>query len=212
MGVEFFLPDFSSNFTPCAIQPVKNPVQFPRLRSLFPVLLVPGIHICGGTTGKKSSRDWDIGADPESSFDLKPEYRADNEFNITLQIPVQGTGDCCTYGRTVEIDDSGLRARAGDENRIVLDHGISIRISYTDGYAFRIGLPRPPRICLRTGEAVSEYHVLKKNGIIDIDGVAASLYGLPLDPSRELKELRLETLSNDVVMGLMDVTLVQSQR
>jgi hypothetical protein len=34
----------------------------------------------GGATGKKFSRDGDLGADPESSFDLKPEYCADNEF------------------------------------------------------------------------------------------------------------------------------------
>jgi arabinan endo-1,5-alpha-L-arabinosidase len=40
------LPDFSSNFTSNTILPVKNPVQFLHLRSLFQVLLVPGILIC----------------------------------------------------------------------------------------------------------------------------------------------------------------------
>ena len=36
----------------------------------------------GGATGKKFSRDGDIGADPESSFYLKPEYCKDNIFKI----------------------------------------------------------------------------------------------------------------------------------
>jgi hypothetical protein len=36
----------------------------------------------GGATGKKFSRDGDIGADPESSFYLKPEYCTDNIFTI----------------------------------------------------------------------------------------------------------------------------------
>jgi hypothetical protein len=36
----------------------------------------------GGATGKKFSRDGDIGADPESSFYLKPEYCKDNLFMI----------------------------------------------------------------------------------------------------------------------------------
>ena len=39
--------------------------------------------VYGGATGKKFSRDGDIGADPESSFYLKPEYCADNIFSIT---------------------------------------------------------------------------------------------------------------------------------
>ncbi|MEQ1798339.1 MAG: DUF4450 domain-containing protein, partial [Lacibacter sp.] len=36
----------------------------------------------GGATGKKFSRDGDIGADPESSFYLKPEYCNDNLYRI----------------------------------------------------------------------------------------------------------------------------------
>ena len=36
----------------------------------------------GGATGLKFSRDGDIGADPESSFYLKPEYCRDNVYSI----------------------------------------------------------------------------------------------------------------------------------
>ena len=37
----------------------------------------------GGATGKKFSREGDLGADPESSFDLNPAYCADNEYQIS---------------------------------------------------------------------------------------------------------------------------------
>ena len=36
----------------------------------------------GGVTGKKFSRDGDLGADPESSFYLKPEYCANNAYQV----------------------------------------------------------------------------------------------------------------------------------
>lgn len=52
---------------------------------LSPVNLDAGITLAviyGGVTGKKLSRDGDIGADPESSFYLKPEYCKDN--TVTL--------------------------------------------------------------------------------------------------------------------------------
>jgi hypothetical protein len=36
----------------------------------------------GGASGRKFSRDGDIGADPESSFYLKPEYCTNNQYTI----------------------------------------------------------------------------------------------------------------------------------
>src|SRR5690606_39151547 len=36
----------------------------------------------GGATGKKFSRDGDIGADPESSFYLQPDYCKDNQYQL----------------------------------------------------------------------------------------------------------------------------------
>ncbi len=44
----------------------------------------PGRLFCafGGATGKKFSRDGDIGADPESSFYLRPEYCTGNQYTI----------------------------------------------------------------------------------------------------------------------------------
>ena len=40
-----------------------------------------------------------------------------------------------------------------------------------------------------------------------IEGGAGILLDMPLNPSKELSHLTLETLSNDVVIGLMGVTL-----
>jgi hypothetical protein len=83
---------------------------------------------------------------------------------------------------------------------------------YIDGYAFRVDSPKPPRIYLKTGEQQKEdYPVLRKNGTVDIEGGAASLYDLPLDPSKELKELSLETLVNDLVIGIMSISLIRSE-
>ncbi len=59
----------------------------------------------GGATGKKFSRDGDIGADPESSFYLQPEYCKGNRFTIS------GNGWQLSYG-----GDAGL-ASAGDGGR-----------------------------------------------------------------------------------------------
>jgi hypothetical protein len=50
----------------------------------------------GGVTGKKFSRDGDIGADPESSFYLQPAYCINNSFDIT------GNNFTLSYGDTVK--------------------------------------------------------------------------------------------------------------
>ncbi|MGE4586295.1 MAG: hypothetical protein AB7D05_03035, partial [Mangrovibacterium sp.] len=79
---------------------------------------------------------------------------------------------------------------------------------YEDGLAFRVDAPRPPRLWLKTGEwHMQSYPVLGRNRTNRIDGGAASLLDLPLDPDRKLRSLSLETRTNDVVIGLMAVTL-----
>lgn len=220
---------------------------------------------------------------------FKNNYVSPRANTPTLQIPIQGIGDWCSYKRLPTIDDSGLRTRAGKDGMIVLDQGIplatpgkagehniiytaqwdnypeeimipltgnaihayflmtgsvhhmqhglcngKIHMKYTDGssdileleppanwwpieqdfymdgFAFSVNAPKPPRVFLKTGEQQKEdYQVLRKNGTNDIDGGAATLYDLPLDPTKELKELRLETLANDVVLGLMSISLIR---
>ena len=81
---------------------------------------------------------------------------------------------------------------------------------YDDGLAFNPGVAQPVRIHLKTGEVRTQpYKVLSKNKNNKIDGGAATVLDLPLNPMKELKQISLKTLANDVVIGLMAVTLVK---
>jgi len=81
---------------------------------------------------------------------------------------------------------------------------------YDNGLAFDPGVSAPLRVYLKTGEVSAEsYPVLNKNKTNKIEGGAATVLDLPLNPSKELKQLSLETYANDVVIGLMAVTLIR---
>ena len=245
--------------------------------------------------------NWNISSMPDAKFetiDLASQFndRVTNIFNEqyysprssypTLSIPVQGIGDWCSYQETEEIDDSGLRNLAGQENKILSPQGIpfatpgdevanilftsmwnnypdSVRLGlsgrashlyllmagsvhhmqirmingvvrveyadgtteelrlispdnwwpieqdyYDDGFAFHVDAPQPPRLYLKKGEwHLDSYDILSKNKTIKIEGGAASMLDLPLNPAKELKSLTLEIRTNDVVIGLMAVTL-----
>lgn len=79
---------------------------------------------------------------------------------------------------------------------------------FDDGYAFHIDAPRPVRVHLKTGKIVSDYDdsIKDYNGKM-IEGGAATVLDIPLDKNKTLKSLILKTVSNDVVIGLMAVTL-----
>lgn len=91
---------------------------------------------------------------------------------------------------------------------------------YTDEYAFRTTPLRPYRVVFSSGEVSREVNVkfsaASENGISStslkptdkgIPGGAAQILKMPLSPSKELKSLTLTTLSNDVVVGIMGITL-----
>jgi len=220
---------------------------------------------------------------------FKNKYLSPRSPYPTLAVPTQGIGDWCSFGETEEIDDSGLRSKAGESNLITLPQGIpfatpgkaalpniiytsqwdnypkeaGIRLSgkashvyllmagsthhmqsrfdngevsveytdgtseklvlrnpetwwpieqdyYDDGFAFDPGVSKPVRVYLKTGEVKTEsYQVLSKNRGNRIKGGAATVLDLPLNPKKELKQLSLKTLANDVVIGLMAITLVR---
>jgi hypothetical protein len=79
---------------------------------------------------------------------------------------------------------------------------------YTDGFAFQLKTPRPVRVHLKTGLIVSGEQPGGKAGHHMIKGGAATVFGLPLDGNKTLKNLTLKTLANDVVIGLMGITLI----
>ncbi len=80
-----------------------------------------------------------------------------------------------------------------------------------DGYAFTIDAPRPVRIHLKTGEISSVYNnnMEKYSGKM-IDGGAATVLDMPLNPAKTLKDLKLQAIANDVIIGLMSVTLLRN--
>ncbi len=219
---------------------------------------------------------------------FKEQYSEPRSPYPTLSIPVQGIGDWCSYSENEEINDQGLIAKTGDDNRILSPQGIPFEISgtlaknivftsqwsnypnsvsinlegtakhlyllmagsvhhmqtrmvngivkvqyldgssdslqlispenwwpieqdyYQDGFAFDIGKPQPPRLYLKTGEwHLDSYDVLAKNNTNKIDGGAAQMLDLPLNSLKELKALSIETYTNDIVIGLMGITLVR---
>ena len=81
---------------------------------------------------------------------------------------------------------------------------------YVDGKAFTTTMPRPLRVCLGTGTVsrdLGEALGLKGAEGRLIPGGAAQMLCMPLNPQKRLKSLTVRTLSNDVVIGLMGITL-----
>ncbi len=218
---------------------------------------------------------------------FKNKYLSPRSPYPTLAIPTQGIGDWCSFNETEEIDDTGLRTKAGLSNQIRLPQGIpfttpgsavvpnilftsqwdnypreaDVKLSgkashvyllmagsthhmqsrfdngevtveyadgtceklvlrnpetwwpieqdyYDDGFAFDPGGSKPIRVYLKTGEVKTEgYEVLSKNKGNKIVGGAAVVIDLPLNADKQLKQLVLKTLANDVVIGLMAITL-----
>ena len=261
------------------------------------------IKIAGGDTVTEKLTDWHaITRVKLQTVDLNPyfndkvtqifrnKYLSPRPQSTTLQLPWQGIGDWPHPLVKFDVDDSGLRKLAGDQNMIHLPQGIPFKTPgaagtnniiftsqwdnypkqktvplsgkashiwflmagstnpmqsqmdngelvveytdgtttrlllknpetwwpidqdyYTDGFAFALKSPRPIRIHLTNGEIVSgEQSKAKFNGK-QIPGGAATVLDLPLDPTKTLKSLTLKTIANDVVMGLMCVTLDVSQ-
>ena len=81
---------------------------------------------------------------------------------------------------------------------------------YIDGKAFRAAEPRPYRVCFGTGDVSRNLgSVVKLQGEYgrEIPGGAGQMLTMPIHPEKRLKCLTLKTLSNDVVIGLMSLTL-----
>lgn len=81
---------------------------------------------------------------------------------------------------------------------------------YCDGKAYRMAQPRPYRVGLNNGIVSREIgEQLGLSGAADriIPGGAAQMLKMPLNANKRLRSLKLRTLSNDVVVGLMGVTL-----
>jgi hypothetical protein len=83
---------------------------------------------------------------------------------------------------------------------------------YTDGFAFTTGAPRPLRLYLKSGQISDEwkeYTTIKGFSNMAIDGGAATILDMPLDQNKNLQSVSVHTFANDVVVGLMGLTLVR---
>ena len=220
---------------------------------------------------------------------FKNKYLSPRPAVPTLQLPTQGIGNWAYPLVTANINDSGIRVKAGVKNEIVIEripiktpsteqmnivftsmwdnypdsvviplngkaaHAYfllagstnpmqsrlvngTITIHYTDGssallelknpenwwpieqdyfidgFAFATGATKPIRLALKTGEVIPEkykYTSIKGFTNFAIDGGAATLLDFPLNPQKHLKRLVLKTIANDVVIGLMGITLLQ---
>lgn len=83
---------------------------------------------------------------------------------------------------------------------------------FIDGKAFDVPTPRPWRVTL-SGGLVSD-NLERDLGITGvygrrIDGGAGIILCMKLDPERELRSLTLETMSNEVVVGLIAATYIR---
>ena len=81
---------------------------------------------------------------------------------------------------------------------------------FVDGLAFKLNKPRPYRLHFLSGivsnNLEKELHIKGVYGR-SIKGGAGILLDLPLNKAKELKNLQLVTEANDVIIGLMAVTL-----
>lgn len=85
---------------------------------------------------------------------------------------------------------------------------------YDDGFAFSLKEPKPVRVHLKTGYITCDFedHVsIKGFTSRAIDGGAATVLDLPLNSLKELKQLNLKTTANEVVIGLMSITLIRDK-
>lgn len=83
---------------------------------------------------------------------------------------------------------------------------------FHDGFAFDLKSPRPWRVYLKTGEASRDAEKsLGIEGVYtrQIEGGAATILDLPLNKNKALKSLTLRTTANEVIIGLMAITLVK---
>lgn len=94
------------------------------------------------------------------------------------------------------------------DNLLPLDQDI-----FVDGFAFKMGQPKPWRIRLKTGDVMrypmTELGLKMSNDPIIVDGGMATLLDMVLDPTKPLRSLTLRTTANEVIIGLMGATLLR---
>lgn len=140
----------------------------------------------------------------------------------SLQIPLQGKASRAyllmagsTNHMQCHIDNGIIRVYYKDGTCDTLplvnpDNWAPIeQIFFEDGKAFDRHAPSLYRLRLKTGELSNNFgEELGFTGVSrEVDGGAATLLEMPLNAGKKLSHLVLETLSNEVVIGIMGITL-----
>lgn len=84
---------------------------------------------------------------------------------------------------------------------------------FVDGLAFTTDAPKPPRVYLKTGEITRTFkNFTHIKGFTDfgVDGGAGTILDLPLNENKTLKSLKIKAIANEVVIGLMSLTLTRN--
>jgi hypothetical protein len=137
-----------------------------------------------------------------------------------VAVPLSGKSSCVFFlmaGSTAAMQSRFDNAELivtytdGSTERLALNNPINwwpIDQDYLiDDFAFRRPEPLPPRVDLRTGRIrVLDLATFKGKGG-KVPGGAATILTLPLNPAKELKSLTVHAIANEVVIGLMSVTL-----
>ena len=72
--------------------------------------------------------------------------------------------------------------------------------------------PKPVRVYFKTGEdsrTFNNFTSIRGFSSRGIEGGAGTVLNLPLNPAKELKSIILKAVANDVIIGLMSLTLVR---
>jgi len=83
---------------------------------------------------------------------------------------------------------------------------------FIDGLAFTTNATKPPRVYLKTGTITRDFKDFKSiKGFTNfgIDGGAATILDLPLNKNKKLQSLTMKAVANEVVIGLMSLTLIR---
>jgi hypothetical protein len=135
----------------------------------------------GGATGKKFSRDGDIGADPESSFYLQPEYCKGNTFefanhNFTLNFSGKSLSEAGRY----EVDHEGTGKNKAEVTTKNVLYGI-----YPASAQVHLPLmpgtqePRRQQCCNSKGDAQPVIA-----GVLDVDNKTGTMICILGNPKR----------------------------
>ncbi|GLB51250.1 hypothetical protein NBRC110019_02890 [Neptunitalea chrysea] len=85
---------------------------------------------------------------------------------------------------------------------------------FIDGYAFTTNAPKPKRVYFKTGnitDTFSNYRDIHGFTKYGIDGGAGILLDIPLHPNKTLDHFTIKSVVNDVVIGLMSLTLKRTK-